>query len=76
MNFQSLVKTGDWQEVKAFIKAEIIDKPLEIKTEGLSAERIALEVLASQIATKKIMKVINKIERLGGKTITDNKSFI
>lgn len=76
MNFQSLVTTGDWQEIKAFIKAEIIDKPLEIKTEGLSAERIALEVLASQIATKKIMKVINKIERLGGKTITDNKSFI
>lgn len=76
MNFQSLVTTGDWQEVKAFIKAEIIDKPLEIKTEGLSAERIALEVLASQIATKKIMKVINKIERLGGKTITDNKSFV
>ena len=76
MNFQSFIKTGEWQEVKAFFKDEIIDKPLDIKTEGLSAERIALEVLASQLATKKIIKLINKIERLGNKTVIDNSRFV
>lgn len=75
MNYQSLVKSKEWQEIKDFIKSEIIDKPLEIKTDGLSAERIAIEVLASQIATKKVLKVIAKMERLGNKVVIENKSF-
>jgi len=75
MNYQSLVKTKEWLEIKDFIKSEIIDKPLDIKTDGLSAERIALEVLASQMATKKVLKVIAKMERLGAKIEIENKSF-
>ena len=75
MNYQSLVKSKEWQEIKDFIKSEIIDKPLDIKTDGLSAERIAIEVLASQIATKKVLKVIAKMERLGNKVVIENKSF-
>ena len=75
MNYQSIVKTKEWLEIKDFIKSEIIDKPLDIKTDGLSAERIALEVLASQIATKKVLKVIAKMERLGNKIVIENKSF-
>ena len=65
MNYQSLIKSAEWLEIKEFIKSEIIDKPLDIKTDGLSAERIAVEVLASQLATKKVLKVIAKMERLG-----------
>ena len=75
MNYQSLVKTKEWLEIKEFIKSEIIDKPLDIKTDGLSAERIAIEVLASQLATKKVLKVIAKMERLGNKIAIENKSF-
>jgi hypothetical protein len=75
MNYQSLVKTQEWLEIKDFIKSEIIDKPLDIKTDGLSADRIAIEVLASQIATKKVLKVIAKMERLGSKIVIENKSF-
>ena len=75
MNYQSLVKTKEWLEIKEFIKSEIIDKPLDIKTDGLSAGRIAVEVLASQLATKKVLKVIAKMERLGSKIVIENKSF-
>ena len=75
MNYQSLVKTKEWLEIKDFIKSEIIDKPLDIKTDGLSAERIAIEVLASQLATKKILKAVAKMERLGAKIAIENKSF-
>lgn len=75
MNYQSLVKSAEWLEIKDFLKSEIIDKPLDIKTDGLSAERIAIEVLASQLATKKVLKVIAKMERLGSKIAIENKSF-
>jgi len=75
MNYQSITKSAEWLEIKDFIKSEIIDKPLDIKTDGLSAERIALEVLASQMATKKVLKVIAKMERLGAKIEIENKSF-
>lgn len=75
MNYQSLIKSKEWLEIKEFIKSEIIDKPLDIKTDGLSAERIAVEVLASQLATKKVLKVIAKMERLGNKIVIENKSF-
>ena len=75
MNYQSLVKSAEWLEIKDFLKSEIIDKPLDIKTDGLSAERIAIEVLASQLATKKILKAVAKMERLGAKIEIENKSF-
>ncbi len=75
MNYQSIVKTKEWLEIKDFLKSEIIDKPLDIKTDGLSAERIAIEVLASQLATKKILKAVAKMERLGAKIEIENKSF-
>ena len=75
MNYQSLVKTKEWLEIKDFLKSEIIDKPLDIKTDGLSAERIAIEVLASQLATKKVLKAVAKMERLGAKIEIENKSF-
>ena len=75
MNYQSLIKSKEWLEIKEFIKSEIIDKPLDIKTDGLSSERIAVEVLASQLATKKVLKIIAKMERLGNKIVIENKSF-
>jgi hypothetical protein len=71
----NLIKTQEWQEIKNFFKAEIEDKPLSIKTDGLSAERIALEVLSSQLATKKIMSAIRKFERLGSKEPKEIKPF-
>lgn len=69
MNFQSFVKSIEWQEIKAFFKAELEDKPMSIKTDGISAERIALEVLAANKANEKINKIIKKFERLGLKDV-------
>ena len=65
MNYKSIVKTGHWQEIKKYFEEEIQNKPFDIKTENLSAERIAIEVRASQLAIEKIKKAITKFERLG-----------
>ncbi len=60
----NFLKSDDWKEAKGFLIAEIKDRPLNIKTEGLSAERIAIEVRASQIASEKIVKAIKRLERM------------
>jgi hypothetical protein len=64
MSIKSLIQTEDWNEIKAFTSAEIIDKPMSIKTDGKSIESIALEVRASQIAVEKIKKAFKKLDRL------------
>jgi hypothetical protein len=75
MNYQHFLKTKEWEEIKSFFKSEIIDTPLKIKTDGLSSERIALEVRGSQLASEKILKAIRKFERLGKKIERDNQSY-
>lgn len=61
MNLSHLANTPAWQELEAFFKAELVDKPLDIKTKDMSAEDIALEVRASQLAIIKVTKIFNKI---------------
>ncbi len=62
-----LVNSDYFPELEKFIKSEITDKVLDIKTDGKSIKRIALEVLASEIANKKILKMLAKMKRLGEK---------
>ena len=69
MNYKSLIKSQEWQDVKSIFQAELIDKPLGIKTEGKSIEMIALEVRASQLACEKVLKIVKKVERLGNKEV-------
>ena len=76
MNIQSFIKTAEWQEIKSFFKGELLDKPLNIKLDGMSNDRIALEVRASQLAGEKIKKMISKFERMGGKEIVNKEGYI
>jgi len=71
----SFLQSIEWQEIKAFFKAELEDKPLSIKTDGLSAERIALEVIASQKANDKVLRAIRKLERSGAKEELKKESW-
>lgn len=58
----NLIETSDWQELKDLLKEEFELKPLSIKTDNMSAEQIAIEVRASQIANERINKFIRKIQ--------------
>lgn len=60
---KSFLDSEDWKEIKLYLVSELADKPLDIKTEGKTAEQIAIEVRSSQIASEKIVKVIRKLER-------------
>jgi len=55
-------KSNDWLELKEILTEEFTLKPLSIKTDKLSAEQIAIEVRASQIASERIKKFIGKIQ--------------
>ena len=74
MNIENFTKTGEWQFIKDFLKDEFLDKPIKIKTDGKDLVRIATEVLASEIACKKLVSALRKFERLGieTKNITDS----
>ena len=76
MNIKNFIKTEEWQEIKTFFKGELLDKPLNIKLDGMSNERIALEVRASQLAGEKIKKMISKFERMGGKEIINKEDWV
>lgn len=67
---------SEWKEIEAYLKAELLDKPLDIKTEGKSAEEIALEVRALQIANQKINKLIVGTKGLSNKPRKTEERYI
>ena len=70
------VDSSQWQEMEAFLRQELLDKPLDIKTEGRTAEEIALEVRALQIANQKINKLLVSIKGLGKPSNPESTRFI
>lgn len=64
MNAKSFFQTKEYKEFKDFMLSEFKDKPFNIKTEGKSADVIALETKASELACAKLLKGIKKFERL------------
>lgn len=76
MIIQNFIKTAEWKEIKDFFKGELLDKPLNIKLDGMSNDRIALEVRASQLAGDKVKKMISKFERMGGKEAISKEEYI
>jgi hypothetical protein len=64
MNANSFSKSSEYQEFKKFMLSQFIDKPFELKTEGKSADIIALETKASELAAKKLLKGIRRFERM------------
>lgn len=59
------------EEIEKFFKAELVDKPLDIKTDDMTADEIALEVRSSQIAIKKIYRLLSRLKGIEPK---DSKS--
>lgn len=76
INYNIFLKSEEWKEIKSFLKDEIVDKPLYVKTEGKTAEVIALEYKASELAGKKIDKAIKRLERKMKAPLIENKPFI
>ena len=63
MDIKQFITTEEWKELKEIMKEEFENTPLKIKTEGMTAEQIAIEVRASQIAYSKLDKFIKKLDR-------------
>lgn len=68
------IKTPLWQEIKRIMKNAIKDDITSIKTDGRTAELIALDVKSMELANKKFLKAIMAVERKG-KIDSGNKSF-
>lgn len=69
MIIEQFIKSKDWQELKSLMREEFVNTPLKIKTEGMTAEQIAIEVRASQIAYAKLDKFIKKLDRQANQNI-------
>lgn len=69
MIIEQFIKSKDWQELKSLMREEFVNTPLKIKTEGMTAEQIAIEVRASQIAYNKLDKFIKKLDRQANQNI-------
>ena len=63
MIIEQFITTKEWAELKSIMRNEFANTPLKIKTEGLTAEQIAVEVRGSQIAYEKLDKFIKKLDR-------------
>jgi hypothetical protein len=72
---KNIVNQPAYASVEAFIRAEIVDRAIHLKTEGKTAEVIALEVMASDIASKKIDKVLRKLRTISAEPKKINNSF-
>lgn len=75
MDIKTFTQSGEYKEFKAFMLSEFKDKPFDMKTEGKTADIIALEYKASELAYQKLDKGIKKFERLAGNTIEKDKPY-
>ena len=74
---KSIVETPAWQEIEEFFKEEFLEgkKPLNIKTEGKSAEMIALEVMARNQAAKNVNNALTKLRRIASSVDEKKESW-
>lgn len=74
---KSIVETPAWAEIEELFREEVLEgkKPLNIKTEGKTAEMIAMEVMAREQAAKSVDKVLKKIRRIAGTADYDRDSW-
>lgn len=68
------IKTPLWQEIKRIMKEAVKDDITSIKTDGKTAEMIALDVKSMELANKKFKMAISAVERKA-KFDAANKSF-
>ncbi len=65
---KQITEQKGWEYIEALFKEEILEgkKPLNFKTEGKTADIIALEVMAKEKAAKMVDSVLRKIKRVKG----------
>ena len=74
---QQIVNLPAWEVVERVIKDEIIEskKAINFKTEGKTAEMIALDVLAKKESGEIIKKALTKINNIGKSKEFKKESF-
>jgi len=74
---KSIVTLPAWEYIVDVFKSEVIEgkKPLNFKTEGKTAEMIAMEVMAREMSAKIVDSVIKKLNRMGNETEYKKESF-
>lgn len=73
--FEKLIELSEYTELEKFIRAEIVDKPILMNFDNKTAEMIAIEVRACELAAKKIDKVLRKIRTISQKKTTEIQSW-
>lgn len=74
---QQIVSQPAWQYVVEFLKDELIDgkKPTTFKTEGKTAEMIALDVMAREKSAKLIENALKRISIIGNQKTFEKEDY-
>jgi hypothetical protein len=74
---KSIVSLPAWEEVEAVLRDEFLDgkKPLNLKTEGKTAEMIAMEVMAREMSAKALDKALKRLRRIANREEYTKESF-
>lgn len=63
---KTFIKSPEYKEFKDFMLSKFKDTPVDIKTDGMSLEMIAVEYKAKELAYNKLLKGIRAFEALAG----------
>ena len=74
---KQIVELPGFQYIEDMFMEELVDgkKPLNFKTEGKTAEMIALEAMAREMASTMVVKVLNKLKRIKNEQTYKKESF-
>lgn len=63
---QQIVSQTGWQYIEEVFKEEVLEgrKPINFKTEGKTADLIAIEVIAREQAAKIVDRVLKRLKRI------------
>jgi hypothetical protein len=74
---KQIVELPGFQYIEDMFMEELVDgkKPLNFKTEGKTAEMIALEAMAREMASTMVVKVLSKLKRIKNEQTYKKESF-
>lgn len=74
---KQIVSMPAWKYIEDIFKDEVLEgkKPVNFKTEGKTAEMIALEAMAREKAAKIVTKTLNKLNRIKNDKEYEKQSY-
>lgn len=74
---KSIVSSEAWVFIEEYFKDEILEgkKPINFKTEGKTADIIAIEVMAREKASKIVVSALNKLKRIGSEKVYEKQTY-